>query len=49
MGKLIVIEGTDGSGKSTLAEVLCGHPEYEVTSGSAELDGQDLFAMSLRK
>lgn len=27
--------GKNGSGKSTLAKVLVGHPDYEVTNGTA--------------
>ena len=46
-GEVHAIMGPNGSGKSTLSKVLCGHPDYEVTEGSAELDGQDLFAMSV--
>jgi Fe-S cluster assembly ATP-binding protein len=37
--------GPNGSGKSTLAKVLAGHEDYEVTVGSALLDGQDVLAM----
>lgn len=46
-GEVHAIMGPNGSGKSTLSKVLCGHPEYEVISGSAELDGQDLLSMSV--
>ena len=46
-GEVHAIMGPNGSGKSTLSKVLCGHPDYEVTGGSAELDGQDLFSMSV--
>lgn len=46
-GEVHAIMGPNGSGKSTLSKVLCGHPDYEVTEGSAELDGQDLFSMSV--
>lgn len=46
-GEVHAIMGPNGSGKSTLSKVLCGHPDYEVISGTAELDGQDLFAMSV--
>lgn len=46
-GEVHAIMGPNGSGKSTLSKVLCGHPDYEVTAGSAELDGQDLFSMSV--
>ena len=46
-GEVHAIMGPNGSGKSTLSKVLCGHPDYEVIEGTAELDGQDLFAMSV--
>ncbi len=46
-GEVHAIMGPNGSGKSTLSKVLCGHPDYEVTGGSVELDGQDLLAMSV--
>src|SRR5262245_43255823 len=44
-GQVHAIMGPNGSGKSTLARVLAGHPEYEVTEGSATFKGQDLLAM----
>jgi Fe-S cluster assembly ATP-binding protein len=37
--------GPNGSGKSTLSYALMGHPNYEVTEGSATLDGVDLLAL----
>lgn len=46
-GQVHAVMGPNGSGKSTLSKVLCGHPDYEVTGGTAELDGQDLFSMSV--
>jgi Fe-S cluster assembly ATP-binding protein len=42
-GKIHAIMGPNGSGKSTLAKVLAGHPGYEVTSGTVEFRGEDLF------
>ena len=45
-GEVHAVMGPNGSGKSTLSKVLCGHPDYEVTGGSAELDGQDLLSMT---
>lgn len=45
-GEVHAIMGPNGSGKSTLSKVLCGHPDYEVTDGSAELNGQDLLTMT---
>ena len=44
-GELHAIMGPNGSGKSTLSYVLAGREGYEVTGGSATLDGQDLLAM----
>ncbi|MFJ5486669.1 Fe-S cluster assembly ATPase SufC [Hansschlegelia beijingensis] len=44
-GEVHAIMGPNGSGKSTLSYVLAGKDDYEVTEGSATLDGQDLFAM----
>ena len=46
-GEVHAIMGPNGSGKSTLSKVLCGHEDYEVTSGSVTLDGQDLMAMEV--
>lgn len=44
-GETHAIMGTNGSGKSTLSKVLVGHPDYEVTSGSAQLKGNNLLEM----
>jgi Fe-S cluster assembly ATP-binding protein len=44
-GRVHALMGPNGSGKSTLAYVLSGRDGYEVTEGSARLDGQDLLAM----
>ncbi len=44
-GEVHAIMGPNGSGKSTLSYVLSGRDGYEVTEGSATLDGQDLLAM----
>ena len=41
-GEIHALMGPNGSGKSTLAYTLAGHPKYEVTSGSIELDGRDI-------
>ncbi|KAH7276528.1 hypothetical protein KP509_39G010600 [Ceratopteris richardii] len=35
--------GKNGSGKSTFSKVLVGHPDYEVTGGTAVFKGEDLF------
>jgi len=42
-GKVHAIMGPNGSGKSTLSYVLSGREGYEVTDGSAELEGVDLL------
>ena len=44
-GKVHAIMGPNGSGKSTLSYVLSGRGGYEVTEGSAVLDGQDLLEL----
>ena len=44
-GKVHAIMGPNGSGKSTLSYVLAGREGYEVTAGSASLDGSDLLDM----
>jgi Fe-S cluster assembly ATP-binding protein len=44
-GEVHAIMGPNGSGKSTLAQVLAGHPNYEVTSGSVVYKGKDLLDM----
>ena len=42
-GKVHAIMGPNGSGKSTLSYVLSGRDGYEVTDGSATMDGFDLL------
>ena len=44
-GKVHAIMGPNGSGKSTLSYVLSGRDGYEVTDGSASLDGDDLLEL----
>ncbi|UWQ30600.1 Fe-S cluster assembly ATPase SufC [Leisingera sp. M523] len=44
-GKVHAIMGPNGSGKSTLSYVLSGRDGYEVTDGSAELEGADILEM----
>jgi len=45
-GEVHAIMGPNGSGKSSLASVLAGRENYEVTEGSATMDGKDLLDMS---
>ena len=44
-GEVHAIMGPNGSGKSTLSKVLAGHDDYEVSSGSALLDGKEILGM----
>lgn len=44
-GEVHAIMGKNGSGKSTLSKVLVGHPDYEVTAGSATYKGKNLFEL----
>ncbi|MEI8378560.1 MAG: Fe-S cluster assembly ATPase SufC [Planctomycetota bacterium] len=38
-GEVHALMGPNGSGKSTLAYTLVGHPKYEITDGTIEIDG----------
>ncbi len=44
-GETHALMGPNGSGKSTLGMAVMGHPNYEVTEGTVELNGQDVLAM----
>ncbi len=46
-GEIHAIMGPNGTGKSTLASALMGHPKYEVTEGTATLDGEDVLEMGV--
>lgn len=41
-GEIHALMGPNGAGKSTLGNVLMGHPNYEVVSGSITIDGVEL-------
>ena len=45
-GEVHAVMGPNGAGKSTLSYSLAGRPGYEVTDGSAELDGENLFELA---
>ncbi|HQT66831.1 MAG: Fe-S cluster assembly ATPase SufC [Rhodospirillales bacterium 20-60-12] len=45
-GEIHAIMGPNGAGKSTLSYVLSGRDGYEVTGGTATLNGVDLLAMA---
>jgi Fe-S cluster assembly ATP-binding protein len=42
-GETHALMGPNGSGKSTLAGVIMGHPGYEITEGTIELNGEDIL------
>lgn len=44
-GEVHAIMGPNGAGKSTLSYVLSGRDGYEVTGGSATLDGVDILSL----
>ena len=44
-GTVHAIMGPNGAGKSTLAYTLAGRAGYDVTAGSATLNGQDLLGL----
>ena len=46
-GKVHAIMGPNGSGKSTLSYVLSGRDGYEITEGTATLEGEDLLEMEV--
>jgi Fe-S cluster assembly ATP-binding protein len=41
-GEVHALMGPNGSGKSTLAGVIAGHPNYDVTEGTIELNGENI-------
>jgi len=45
-GEVHAIMGPNGAGKSTLSYVLTGRDGYQVTGGTATLDGEDLLALA---
>ncbi len=44
-GEIHAIMGPNGAGKSTLASVLVGNPNFEVTEGQVDFQGNDLLDM----
>src|SRR5262245_43054892 len=43
-GEVHALMGPNGSGKSTLVNALMGNPSYQVTKGTATLNGEDLLS-----
>jgi len=48
-GEVHAIMGPNGSGKSTLGNVLSGRAGYEVTGGTVEFNGKDLFELEIEE
>lgn len=48
-GEVHVIMGPNGSGKSTLTKVIMDHPDYEMTEGEIEFEGEDITELSTDK
>ena len=46
-GEFHAVMGPNGTGKSTLASAIMGHPKFEVTEGSIQLDGEDVLEMEV--
>ena len=44
-GEVHAVMGPNGAGKSTLSYALAGRPGYDVTAGSATLNGENLLAL----
>ena len=44
-GETHALMGPNGSGKSTLGLAIMGHPNYKVTDGRIELNGENLLEM----
>ncbi|MCX6816650.1 MAG: ABC transporter ATP-binding protein [Candidatus Beckwithbacteria bacterium] len=42
-GEIVALMGPNGSGKSSLANAIMGNPSYQLVSGQASLDGENLL------
>jgi Fe-S cluster assembly ATP-binding protein len=45
-GEVHAIMGPNGAGKSTLANIIAGKNDYEITSGTIELNGEDISELA---
>ncbi|MDA9086974.1 Fe-S cluster assembly ATPase SufC [Polaribacter sp.] len=45
-GEIHAIMGPNGAGKSTLANIIAGKDDYEITSGTIELNGEDISELA---
>ncbi len=48
-GETHVLMGPNGAGKSTLGYTLMGNPNYKITGGRIELEGEDITGLSADK
>ena len=46
-GEIHAIMGRNGSGKTTTANIIMGHPDFEVTDGGVQLDGENLLGLRI--
>ncbi len=46
-GKTYFVVGKNGGGKSSLAMSIMGYPKYRITSGTIELDGQNISNLDI--
>ena len=46
-GEVHAIMGPNGTGKSTLAKALAGHEDYEITEGTATMDGENILDLEI--
>ncbi len=44
-GQVHAIMGPNGSGKSTLSKLVAGHPDYEITDGKIEFEGENIMEL----
>ena len=44
-GEIHAIMGRNGSGKTTTANIIMGHPDFEISKGTVELNGNDVLEM----
>ena len=44
-GEIHAIMGRNGSGKTTTANIIMGHPDFDITDGTVQLDGEDILDM----
>ncbi|MBS9335067.1 Fe-S cluster assembly ATPase SufC [Fructobacillus sp. M1-13] len=46
-GEMHAIMGPNGTGKSTLSAAIMGDPNYQITAGKIEIDGEDVTELSV--